>query len=34
MTPRAEHQPQMSVEEFEELERHAPETEPLKDLAP
>ncbi|MEU2771641.1 Uma2 family endonuclease [Streptomyces sp. NPDC007162] len=26
MTPRTEHQPQMSVEEFEELERHAPET--------
>lgn len=26
MTPRTEQQPQMSVEEFEELERHAPET--------
>ena len=26
MTHRTEHQPQMSVEEFEELERHAPET--------
>ncbi|WP_060905284.1 Uma2 family endonuclease [Streptomyces scabiei] len=26
MTPRTEHRPQMSVEEFEELERHAPET--------
>ncbi|MGW7422890.1 Uma2 family endonuclease [Streptomyces sp. NPDC054813] len=26
MTPRTEPQPQMSVEEFEELERHAPET--------
>lgn len=26
MTPRTESQPQMSVEEFEELERHAPET--------
>ncbi|MFG3024685.1 Uma2 family endonuclease [Streptomyces sp. NPDC048254] len=26
MTPRTEHQPQMSVEEFEQLERHAPET--------
>ncbi|MEU1160121.1 Uma2 family endonuclease [Streptomyces sp. NPDC005921] len=26
MTPGTEHQPQMSVEEFEELERHAPET--------
>ncbi|WP_086804531.1 Uma2 family endonuclease [Streptomyces caniscabiei] len=25
MTPRTEHRPQMSVEEFEELERHAPE---------
>ncbi|MFG2938017.1 Uma2 family endonuclease [Streptomyces sp. NPDC048282] len=25
MTPRTEYQPQMSVEEFEELERHAPE---------
>ncbi|GAB2863534.1 Uma2 family endonuclease [Streptomyces deserti] len=26
MTPRTEHRPQMTVEEFEELERHAPET--------
>ncbi|WP_121748209.1 Uma2 family endonuclease [Streptomyces sp. E2N166] len=26
MTPRTEHRPQMSVEEFEELERHAPES--------
>ncbi|MGH1554745.1 Uma2 family endonuclease [Streptomyces sp. L7] len=26
MTPRTEQQPQMSVEEFEQLERHAPET--------
>ncbi|GAA4948800.1 hypothetical protein ADK41_08900 [Streptomyces caelestis] len=26
MTPAIEHRPQMSVEEFEELERHAPET--------
>ncbi|MFH9429956.1 Uma2 family endonuclease [Streptomyces sp. NPDC017615] len=26
MTPRTEDRPQMSVEEFEELERHAPET--------
>ncbi|GHB50345.1 hypothetical protein GCM10010377_46780 [Streptomyces viridiviolaceus] len=26
MTARTEHQPQMSVEEFEQLERHAPET--------
>ncbi|MGC0330531.1 Uma2 family endonuclease [Streptomyces sp. SAI-170] len=26
MTPMTEHRPQMSVEEFEELERHAPET--------
>ncbi|MEV5932173.1 Uma2 family endonuclease [Streptomyces sp. NPDC052079] len=26
MTPTTEHRPQMSVEEFEELERHAPET--------
>ncbi|MGW5633786.1 Uma2 family endonuclease [Streptomyces sp. NPDC003832] len=26
MTPRIEHQPSMTVEEFEELERHAPET--------
>ncbi|MFD4259757.1 Uma2 family endonuclease [Streptomyces sp. NPDC058534] len=26
MTRRTEHRPQMSVEEFEELERHAPET--------
>ncbi|MDQ0992085.1 Uma2 family endonuclease [Streptomyces sp. V3I7] len=26
MTPRTENQPQMSVEDFEELERHAPET--------
>ncbi|MGW0826662.1 Uma2 family endonuclease [Streptomyces sp. NPDC002845] len=26
MTPRTEHGPQMSVEEFEQLERHAPET--------
>ena len=26
MTPTTEHRPQMSVEEFEELERHSPET--------
>ncbi|WP_330338690.1 Uma2 family endonuclease [Streptomyces sp. NBC_00557] len=26
MTPRTEHRPQMTAEEFEELERHAPET--------
>lgn len=26
MTPRTEHRPQMSVEEFEEFERHAPES--------